>query len=635
MPGYHQLMVFAVIAGALLVLVVSQTWLQAMINVRLREWLTHDLLDQWLVRKRVYLLGFAGEIGVNPDQRIQQDAQHLTELTTILAIGLLQSSLLLTSFAGMLWVASNQVVFDLGNGPVSIPGYMVWCALAYSAGGSLLASHVGRPLIPLDAERCAREADLARLVASTSAPTALSCTMARQRFAACSEPLDGMVTLMTRAGAAALARLTSITSASGWLAPVLPSRPSVGRALDPTRRGRGRRDFEDYRAALFAAVGSSRTAPRLQALGTRCSSRRSATSWGFTSTRQIMRSSSRSMRKARSRRSSAPNRFCRWVRLRRRHHPRLQAARYDHTVYRPRRRQRAGALAQCKARHRHQEFLAFLNTSTRTCQLGWTPPHRRQLRHPQAPEGPRLARRAGALPCPLHADLRVVAEPGRALVRAPDPPRNPPWLLRQRQGSGRRDQDFVAAYNARSQPFTWTATADHILAKLANFVTLFLGHYTSRLHILVDADTECGLGTQGSAICIILRDHQPVPLALRPQATQPALAVESQEVVVWQAETRDGGVAGEAGVGSMPVVVVQPRWQGGGPCGGGSVGRGVGSTRAAAVWMKRSALPLSGMMTAVPDDLRSRSVSGYGATIRDMGYRSRKVRAGRRVDHEL
>ena len=155
-----QLMVFAVIAGGLLVLVVSQTWLQAMTNVRLREWLTHDLLDQWLVRKRVYLLGFAGEIGVNPDQRIQQDAQHLTELTTILAIGLLQSSLLLMSFTGVLWVLSDQVVFDFGNGPVTIPGYMVWCALAYSLVGSLLAWRVGRPLIALNDERYAREADL-------------------------------------------------------------------------------------------------------------------------------------------------------------------------------------------------------------------------------------------------------------------------------------------------------------------------------------------------------------------------------------------------------------------------------------------------------------------------------------------
>jgi vitamin B12/bleomycin/antimicrobial peptide transport system ATP-binding/permease protein len=140
-----QLVVFAVIAGGLLVLVVSQTWLRAMANVRLREWLTYDLLDQWLVPKRVYMLGFAGEIGVNPDQRIQQDAQHLTELTTTLAIGLVQSSLLLLSFVGVLWVLSNQVVFDFGNGPVTIPGYMVWCALAYSLGGSLLAWHVGPP----------------------------------------------------------------------------------------------------------------------------------------------------------------------------------------------------------------------------------------------------------------------------------------------------------------------------------------------------------------------------------------------------------------------------------------------------------------------------------------------------------
>ena len=37
---------------------------------------------------------------------------------------------------------------------------MVWCALAYSLGGSLLAWRVGRPLIPLNAERYAREADL-------------------------------------------------------------------------------------------------------------------------------------------------------------------------------------------------------------------------------------------------------------------------------------------------------------------------------------------------------------------------------------------------------------------------------------------------------------------------------------------
>jgi putative ATP-binding cassette transporter len=218
-----QLMVFAVIAGCLLVLVVSQTWLQAMVNVRLREWLTYDLLDQWLVRKRVYLLGFAGEIGVNPDQRIQQDAQHSTELATTLVIGLLQSSLLLISFTGVLWVLSGQVVFDFGNGPVTIPGYMVWCALAYSLGGSLLAWHVGRPLIPLNAERYAREADLriALVRISEHADGIVLHDGEADERRLLNEPVDAVVTMMARL-AGALARLTWITSGYGWLALVVP-----------------------------------------------------------------------------------------------------------------------------------------------------------------------------------------------------------------------------------------------------------------------------------------------------------------------------------------------------------------------------------------------------------------------------
>src|SRR5919106_2726758 len=224
MPGFlTQLMVFAVIASALLVFVVSQTWLRAMIDVRLREWLTHDLLDQWLVRKRVYLLGFAGEIGVNPDQRIQQDAQHLTDLTTILAIGLLQSTLLLASFTGVLWLLSEQVVFDFGDGPVTIPGYMVWCAFAYSLGGSLFAWRVGRPLVPLNAERYAREADLrvALVRINERADGIVLHGGEADERRLLNEPVDNVITMMAHL-AGGLARLTWITSGYGWLALVVP-----------------------------------------------------------------------------------------------------------------------------------------------------------------------------------------------------------------------------------------------------------------------------------------------------------------------------------------------------------------------------------------------------------------------------
>ena len=75
----YQLVVFGVIAGALLALNVAQAWLREMSKLKLRDGLTHDLFDQWLVPERAFRLSGAGEIGVNPDQRIHEDARHLVE----------------------------------------------------------------------------------------------------------------------------------------------------------------------------------------------------------------------------------------------------------------------------------------------------------------------------------------------------------------------------------------------------------------------------------------------------------------------------------------------------------------------------------------------------------------------------
>ena len=82
-------------------LLVAQNWLNQMLKLKLREGLVRDLLDQWLTPGRAFRLAGAGEIGVNPDQRIHEDARHLTELSTDLGIGLLQASLLLISFIGV------------------------------------------------------------------------------------------------------------------------------------------------------------------------------------------------------------------------------------------------------------------------------------------------------------------------------------------------------------------------------------------------------------------------------------------------------------------------------------------------------------------------------------------------------
>ena len=91
---------------------------------------------------------------------MQEDCRLLAELTTELGVGMLQSFMLLVSFIGVLWSLSSDAAFDLGGVEVVISGYMVWVAIFYALIGSGLTWLVGRPLIRLNTERYAREAEL-------------------------------------------------------------------------------------------------------------------------------------------------------------------------------------------------------------------------------------------------------------------------------------------------------------------------------------------------------------------------------------------------------------------------------------------------------------------------------------------
>jgi len=156
----YQLGVFFVIAGCLLVLNVAQRWLNEMLQVKLREGLVRSLLQDWMQPRRAFWLANAGTIGVNPDQRLHEDARHLTELSADLGIGLLQASILFVTFAGVLWGLSSGFSFRIADGDYAIPGFMLWAAILYASAGSLLSYWVGRGLVGRNAERYAREADL-------------------------------------------------------------------------------------------------------------------------------------------------------------------------------------------------------------------------------------------------------------------------------------------------------------------------------------------------------------------------------------------------------------------------------------------------------------------------------------------
>src|ERR1700722_6037443 len=155
-----QLGVFLVIAGILLVLNVAQRWLVETLELKLREGLVLGLLQDWMLPRQAFWLANAGSIGVNPDQRIHEDARKLCELSADLTVGLLQASILFFSFAGILWGLSNDFIFRISDRDYTVPGFMVWAAILYASAGSLLSYWVGRSLIGRNAQRYAREADL-------------------------------------------------------------------------------------------------------------------------------------------------------------------------------------------------------------------------------------------------------------------------------------------------------------------------------------------------------------------------------------------------------------------------------------------------------------------------------------------
>ncbi|HEV8018359.1 MAG TPA: ABC transporter ATP-binding protein/permease [Steroidobacteraceae bacterium] len=231
MPAFiKQLEVFAELAAILLVLNVSQVWLNQTFRVVLRQGLVHDLLNEWLKPLRAFRLSNAGVIGQNPDQRLHADAQHLTDLMTDLGIGLLQATLLLLSFIGVLWVSSRNMILPFGGQRFHVPGYMVWCALFYAGTASLLSWLVGRPLIALDSERYAREANLRfALVRANQEIEGITIYGGEADEKAHLNHVFDSVLEMLRRIIGAMTRLTWITAGYGWftiVAPILVAAPS-------------------------------------------------------------------------------------------------------------------------------------------------------------------------------------------------------------------------------------------------------------------------------------------------------------------------------------------------------------------------------------------------------------------------
>jgi len=160
---WEQLALFVVLAAADVSFTVYQVYLQQMLQIRWRRWLTKRYLDTWLDARAYYRLQLQDGGTDNPDQRISDDLDRFTRQSLELTVGtqgFLNAGVTLLSFLGILWELSGSAELPLGPlGTIVIPGYMVWCALLYAVGGTWLTFKIGRPLVRLNFERQRYEAD--------------------------------------------------------------------------------------------------------------------------------------------------------------------------------------------------------------------------------------------------------------------------------------------------------------------------------------------------------------------------------------------------------------------------------------------------------------------------------------------
>jgi vitamin B12/bleomycin/antimicrobial peptide transport system ATP-binding/permease protein len=156
---WWQFGIFGVLALSYIVVGVYSAYLQRILHIRWRRWLTGRFLRNWLDDQAYYRLQLSQETPDNPDQRISDDLNRFATQSLDLSLGLLSAFVTLVSFLSILWTLSGALTIPLGGVSIYIPGYMVFAALIYAVVGTMLTRWIGRPLVQLTFDQQRYEAD--------------------------------------------------------------------------------------------------------------------------------------------------------------------------------------------------------------------------------------------------------------------------------------------------------------------------------------------------------------------------------------------------------------------------------------------------------------------------------------------
>jgi putative ATP-binding cassette transporter len=156
---FHQIGRFCILATIYIVIAVYRIYLNQMLQIRWRRWLTDRYLRDWLANRNYYRMQLKDNAADNPDQRIAEDFRLFVDDSLSLGLGFLNAAVTLVSFVGILWSLSGPLEIPIGGATYVIYGYMVWVAVGYAIVGTWLTHRVGKPLIQLNFNQQRYEAD--------------------------------------------------------------------------------------------------------------------------------------------------------------------------------------------------------------------------------------------------------------------------------------------------------------------------------------------------------------------------------------------------------------------------------------------------------------------------------------------
>ncbi len=136
-------------AAIFTVVAVYALYLNQMLQIKWRQWMTRDFIERWLADRAFYNISLAkaGTVGIdNPDQRISDDLSTFSTSTLALGLDLMSNLVTLVSFVTVLYFISGSLkLFG-----ITIPGYMLWLAIIYSVAGTWVTHLIGKKLILLN-----------------------------------------------------------------------------------------------------------------------------------------------------------------------------------------------------------------------------------------------------------------------------------------------------------------------------------------------------------------------------------------------------------------------------------------------------------------------------------------------------